>query len=481
VPASATSAAPRAKPKGIGGRAKRGANGQVGAGLAQVREAGAEVVPRGELGGEIRDNRHRWLLALAESEGERDVLLHPLRRARYAQGGEGRPAEPTTVVQVGAGARSYARSVSRRRDHGRLAGSGAPAGGCFAGRGLPGGFQGTAEDQVGIGPVNRAEAEQQLALAGARHVREGGGERCLAVGVLGGPESAVAPAQDGAGEALVVPAALSASPTCPDPAPLGRTGLRPALRGRLPTPLPRHGGESPPTPRRGTWTDGLSRPGRGSDGLVHTSPRTECAAALGGLRVLHGRTTKVMSGCRLSSPASGMSPSHADVKALSTDAAASRIAKVYAQRQYPWARGATVRRTSAVGGKAASGWITSWRWTQGPALMPRMLDVQVDRAGRMSRIDVTLGPTRVELPAAKLDAGQPLEATDTHQWRIASWARVPRTHSLTLRACAPGDAGPARQAGGAAVTRPFPLLDAVTGPPAVAPVSGCAEVAMPRV
>ncbi|MEU0334234.1 VanZ family protein [Streptomyces sp. NPDC006193] len=93
-------------------------------------------------------------------------------------------------------------------------------------------------------------------------------------------------------------------------------------------------------------------------------------------------------------------------KAPSTDTEASRIAKLYAQRQYPWARGATMSETTAVGAKAELGWITSWRWKQRDVLMPRMLDVQVDRVGNVSRIDVTLGPVRVNLPEAKLDAVQ---------------------------------------------------------------------------
>ncbi|MEU7088297.1 VanZ family protein [Streptomyces achromogenes] len=96
----------------------------------------------------------------------------------------------------------------------------------------------------------------------------------------------------------------------------------------------------------------------------------------------------------------------AGAKAPSTDAVASRIANSYAQQHYPWAMGATMSETSAVGAKAEFGWITSWRWTQNNVLMPRMLDVQVDRAGHISQIDVTLGPTRAKLPEAKLDASQ---------------------------------------------------------------------------
>ncbi len=94
------------------------------------------------------------------------------------------------------------------------------------------------------------------------------------------------------------------------------------------------------------------------------------------------------------------------VKAPSSDAAASRITRSYAQRKYPWAMGATMTQTSPVGDKAELGWITAWRWTHDNVLMPRMLDVQVDRSGRVSQIDVTLGPTRANLPEVKLDAGQ---------------------------------------------------------------------------
>nr|WP_239148924.1 VanZ family protein [Streptomyces sp. SID12501] len=101
-----------------------------------------------------------------------------------------------------------------------------------------------------------------------------------------------------------------------------------------------------------------------------------------------------------------------DAKAPSTDIAASRIARSYAQRQYPWAMGATMSETSPVGAKAELGWITNWRWTHNDVLMPRMLDVQIDRAGRVSQIDVTLGPTRAKLPEAKLDAGQAEKAVN---------------------------------------------------------------------
>jgi hypothetical protein len=63
-----------------------------------------------------------------------------------------------------------------------------------------------------------------------------------------------------------------------------------------------------------------------------------------------------------------------------------------------------------VGEKARQGWVTRWRWTHNGVLMPRMLDVQVDRAGRIAQIDVTLGPSRVDLARARIGARQAEEA-----------------------------------------------------------------------
>ncbi|MFF3365455.1 VanZ family protein [Streptomyces misionensis] len=96
----------------------------------------------------------------------------------------------------------------------------------------------------------------------------------------------------------------------------------------------------------------------------------------------------------------------AGAKAPSGKQEAYRIARTYMNNRYPWAEDATSHRTDAVGGKAELGWITSWRWLQDDVLMPRMLDVQVDRTGRVSQVDVTLGPKHVKLGKAKLDAGQ---------------------------------------------------------------------------
>ncbi|MFE4683384.1 VanZ family protein [Streptomyces sp. NPDC056721] len=99
-------------------------------------------------------------------------------------------------------------------------------------------------------------------------------------------------------------------------------------------------------------------------------------------------------------------------KTPTTDREAHQIAQSYAQQRYPWAKGATVQETDPVGDKASLGWMTNWRRTHNDVLMPRMLDVQIDKAGRVSQIDVTLGPTRADLPRVKLDAKQAEKAVN---------------------------------------------------------------------
>ncbi|MFE0386449.1 VanZ family protein [Streptomyces bungoensis] len=99
-------------------------------------------------------------------------------------------------------------------------------------------------------------------------------------------------------------------------------------------------------------------------------------------------------------------------KVPTTDREAQKVAQAYAQQRYPWARGATRQKTSAVGEKAALGWMTSWRWTYKGVLMPRMLDVHVDRGGRVSQIDVALGTTHADFPKLEVDARQARKAVD---------------------------------------------------------------------
>ncbi|KUO16865.1 hypothetical protein AQJ91_33100 [Streptomyces dysideae] len=93
-------------------------------------------------------------------------------------------------------------------------------------------------------------------------------------------------------------------------------------------------------------------------------------------------------------------------KAPLTEQEAYKIAQQYMREHYRWAKDAVEHKTYPVGEKAELGWMTSWRWLHDDVLMPRMLDVQVNRAGRVSQVAVTLGPTRVKLEKAKLDAGQ---------------------------------------------------------------------------
>ncbi|MFE6851277.1 VanZ family protein [Streptomyces sp. NPDC057674] len=93
-----------------------------------------------------------------------------------------------------------------------------------------------------------------------------------------------------------------------------------------------------------------------------------------------------------------------DTVAPKSEQDAYRIATLYMSQRYPWAKDAVAHKTYPVGEKAEFGWITSWRWRQGEVLMPRMLDVQVSKAGRVSQVDVTLGPKVLELEKPRVRA-----------------------------------------------------------------------------
>ncbi|MGW0121882.1 VanZ family protein [Streptomyces sp. NPDC003327] len=83
-----------------------------------------------------------------------------------------------------------------------------------------------------------------------------------------------------------------------------------------------------------------------------------------------------------------------------------QIARAYMGKHYPWGGDAIAHETHPVGDKAQLGWITGWRWIDKGVLMPRMLDVQVDKLGQVSQVNVTLGPKRLNIETAKLDAKQ---------------------------------------------------------------------------
>lgn len=86
------------------------------------------------------------------------------------------------------------------------------------------------------------------------------------------------------------------------------------------------------------------------------------------------------------------------------------VASKYVMDHYPWVASSTIHKTYPVGSKAELGWMTSWRWLDDNVLMPRMLDVQVSKAGTISQVNLTLGPTRLELEKPKLSAPQAEEA-----------------------------------------------------------------------
>jgi hypothetical protein len=81
-----------------------------------------------------------------------------------------------------------------------------------------------------------------------------------------------------------------------------------------------------------------------------------------------------------------------------------RVARAYMKAHYPWAEAAPWHETVPVGAKADFGWLTSWRFKERGVVMPRSLDVQINRAGRVSQLLVDFGPTHVKLPAELIPA-----------------------------------------------------------------------------
>ncbi|MFF9144236.1 VanZ family protein [Streptomyces sp. NPDC014861] len=85
---------------------------------------------------------------------------------------------------------------------------------------------------------------------------------------------------------------------------------------------------------------------------------------------------------------------------------AHQLARSYMESHYSWAQDSSEYKTYPVGEKAELGWITSWRWVHNEILMPRMLDVQVDRTGQISQISVSMGPKSLDLPGVGVSSEQ---------------------------------------------------------------------------
>ncbi|MEU2558957.1 VanZ family protein [Streptomyces longispororuber] len=82
------------------------------------------------------------------------------------------------------------------------------------------------------------------------------------------------------------------------------------------------------------------------------------------------------------------------------------LARRYAGEHYPWALRGSTHRTYPVGEKAEFGWLTSWRFVKDGVVMPAKLDVEINRAGRVSQLNVESGPADVDLPPVKVTQQQ---------------------------------------------------------------------------
>ncbi|MFI1716893.1 VanZ family protein [Streptomyces litmocidini] len=118
-------------------------------------------------------------------------------------------------------------------------------------------------------------------------------------------------------------------------------------------------------------------------------------------------------------------------------------ARAYMRAHHPWAEEADAHETHPMGKEAEFGWATRWTWKQDGVLMPRSLDVRIDRQGRVSRLDVNRGPVRLELEKAKLSAEQAERAVREHFTARSGDRGVPdgvRFEALALEAVERGGA-----------------------------------------
>ncbi|MEU2361786.1 VanZ family protein [Streptomyces noursei] len=81
---------------------------------------------------------------------------------------------------------------------------------------------------------------------------------------------------------------------------------------------------------------------------------------------------------------------------------AKETALIYAKAHFPWGVPGSDVQVSAVGENAGLGWLVSWRRYRDNVLMPMRLDVQIDRAGRVSQLS-TREVSDVDVPEILLD------------------------------------------------------------------------------
>ncbi|WP_432057263.1 VanZ family protein [Streptomyces sp. bgisy022] len=81
---------------------------------------------------------------------------------------------------------------------------------------------------------------------------------------------------------------------------------------------------------------------------------------------------------------------------------AQKIAHTYAASRYPAQMAGASVKTLPVGDDAEFGWITSWRTSEDGVLLPNRLDVQVNRAGRISQLVVREFSASYDIPRDRI-------------------------------------------------------------------------------
>lgn len=91
-----------------------------------------------------------------------------------------------------------------------------------------------------------------------------------------------------------------------------------------------------------------------------------------------------------------------------------RTAKTYARVRFPWGLEGSHVKSFPVGDKAEFGWMVSWRSRVDGVLMPMRLDVQINRAGRVSQLLTRRSEEPVTLPPRRVDEKQAVAAASKY-------------------------------------------------------------------
>ncbi|MBH1933762.1 VanZ family protein [Streptomyces sp. AV19] len=109
------------------------------------------------------------------------------------------------------------------------------------------------------------------------------------------------------------------------------------------------------------------------------------------------------------------------------------VAETFARKTFPWGVAKSGVEVYPVGEKAELGWIASWRRRVNGVLMPMRLDVQVNRAGRISQILARHVDDPVRLPRVLIKESDAVDIVRRAQHQPAGAVKTGRGELLAIK------------------------------------------------